>query len=110
MGGIYPGPSVARVSCDHLPPTSALCGGSAVQGHDDGALTWSVDVHWVHRPWVFPGVEGKSWPPPVFCPESPCMSYKEIDMAAIFAGLGDSQRKPICESRLAAASVGPGST
>ena len=30
MGGIYPGQSAARIGCDHLPPTSALCGLSLI--------------------------------------------------------------------------------
>ena len=36
MGGIYPGQSAARTSYDHCPPTSALHGGSAVQGQVGG--------------------------------------------------------------------------
>ena len=80
-----------------------------MQGQGGGALTWSVATLGMLA-LGFPGWCRPMSAPPVFCPESPCMSYKAIDMAAIFAGLGDSQRKPICESRLAAASVGPGST
>ena len=38
----------------------------------------------------------------------PALAIKQSEMAAICAGLGDSQAKPSCESRLAAASVGPG--
>ena len=32
MGEIYTGQSGTRSGCDHWPPTSALCGGSVVQG------------------------------------------------------------------------------
>ena len=51
MGGIYPSQSGTRTGCDHLSPTSTLCGGSAVQGQGGSALTWSVAVHWVRWPW-----------------------------------------------------------
>ena len=107
MGGIYPGQSAARVSCDHLPPIFALHGGSAMQGKS-GSLMWSVAVHWVCWPWGFQGGAGQGQPPPVFFPGPPSLSYKASERAAICAGLGDSQVKPSCESKLAAANIGPG--
>ena len=36
------------------------------------------------------------------------LTIKQSEMAAICAGLGGSQVKPSCESKLAAASAGPG--
>ena len=78
-----------------------------MQGQGAGAPTWSVAVHWVHWPWGFPGSAGQGQPPPVFCLGPPCLSLKQSEVAATFAGLGDSQEKPICESRLAAASARP---
>ena len=66
MGGIYPGQSAERIDSDHQPPTSALCGGSAVQGQVSGALTSSVAVHWVLWPWAFPGGAGQGQPTSVF--------------------------------------------
>ena len=63
MGGIYPGQLAARIGCDHLPPTSALHGGSAVQQQVGGAPMWSVAAHWVHCPWGFLGGAGQGHPP-----------------------------------------------
>ena len=40
----------------------------------------------------------------------PAWSIKQSEMAATCAGLGDSQVKPTCESRLTTASAGPGAT
>ena len=73
MGGIYPGLSVARTGRDHLPPASALYGGSSVQGQGDDALTLSVPVLW-----GFPGGAGQGQPRPIFCLSPPRISYKVI--------------------------------
>ena len=78
MGEIYPGQSAAGTGCDHLPPTSALCVGSAVQGQGGGGLMWSVAIHWVHRLWGFPGGADQGQPSPVFHLGPPCMNYKAI--------------------------------
>ena len=63
MVGIYPGQSAARIGCDHLPPAFTLHGGSGVLG--DGALMWSVAVHWVHWPWGIWGRADEGQPSPV---------------------------------------------
>ena len=78
MGGTYLGWLAIRIGCDNLALTSALHGGSAVQGQDDVTQMWSVAVHWVHWPWGFPGGAGQGQPPSVFSLEPPCMSYKAI--------------------------------
>ena len=58
----------------------------------------------------FPGwCKPRSAPTCVFPPGHPAWAIKQFEMAATCAGLGDSQVKPSCESRLAAASAGPGS-
>ena len=66
-GGIYSGQSAARPCCDHLRLTSALSGGSAVQGQVGGSPKRSVAAHWVCWPWGFLGGAGQGQPPPVFC-------------------------------------------
>ena len=43
-----------------------------------------------------------------FAQGNPAGAIKQSEMAATCAGLGDTQAKPSCESRLAAASVEPG--
>ena len=78
MGGIYAGQSAARIGCDHLPPNSTLCGGSAVQGQGGGAPMWSVAVLWVCRVCGFLDDSGKGQPQPMFCLEQPCLSYRAI--------------------------------
>ena len=40
----------------------------------------------------------------------PARDVKQSEMPATCAGLGDYQMKPSCESRLSAASAGPGAT
>ena len=47
--------------------TSALHGGSAMQGQGGGAPTWSVAVHWVCWPWCFPGGTGQGQFSPHLC-------------------------------------------
>ena len=79
-----------------------------MQEKGGGALMWSVAVHRVHWLWGFKGGAGQGQPASVFCLGPPCLSYKAIEKAAICAGLGDSQAKPSCESRLAAASAWSG--
>ena len=108
MGGIYPGQSAARTGCDHWPPNSALHGGSAVQGQGGAAPVWSVAVHWVCWPWGFPGGAGQGQPLPVSCLRHPSWAIKQCEMATTCPGLGDSQGKLSCESRLAATSAWPG--
>ena len=79
-----------------------------MQGQNGGAATWSVAAHWVPWPWSFLGGAGHSQAPPVFCLGPPCLAIEQSEMAATCARLGDSQVKPSCESRLAAASAKPG--
>ena len=108
MGGTYPGQSVARTGCDHWPWTSTLHGGSAVQGQDGGAPMWLIIVHRVRRVWGLLG--GAAQLSPLLCSAwgHPAWAIKQSEMAATCPGLGDSQAKPSCESRLAAASARPG--
>ena len=77
-----------------------------MQGQAGGAPTWSVVVHWVCWPWGFPGGTGQDQPPPVSCPEPPCLNYKQSEMTAPCGGLGDFQVKPSCESRLLVLGLG----
>ena len=69
---------------------------------------WPVAVHWVYCPWGFLDDADHCQPPPVFRLGPPCLSYKQPELATKYAGLGDSQVKANCESRLSAASAGPG--
>ena len=108
MGGINPGQPAARIGCDHLPPTSPLCAGLAVQGQGGSALKWPIGVHWVHWPQGFPGGTGQGQFQLCFAHICPTWAIKQSEMAATCAGLRDSQAKPSCESRLAAASFRPG--
>ena len=78
MGGIYLGQLAARIGCDHLPPTSTLHGGSAVQGQGGGSPMWSVAVYCMHRLWGFPGDADQGQP--------------HLCSAATCAGLGDSHQ------------------
>ena len=55
MGGTYLGWLAIRIGCDNLALTSALRGGSAVQGSD--APMWSAASHWVFGPCDFLGGE-----------------------------------------------------
>ena len=64
---LVPGLGLTEIGCDHLPPNSALCGGSAMQEQGGGAPTWPVVVHWVSSSWGFPGGTGQGRLPPVFC-------------------------------------------
>ena len=57
--------------------------------------------------WV---VQVKVSPHLCFVQGLPALAVKHSEMAATCTGLGDSQVKPSCESRLAAASAGPGAT
>ena len=102
MGGIYPGQSAARTGCDHWPPTSTICGGSAVQGQGGGAPKWSVAVHWVYRLWGFLSGAGQGQPQLCFALGHPTCAIKQSEMGAICAGHGDSQVKPSYKSRLPA--------
>ena len=49
-----------------------------MQGQGVGALMWSEAIHWVCRPWGFPGGADQGQPPPVFLLGPPCLSYKTI--------------------------------
>ena len=95
------------VTTDHKPLPSVEDQGR-LQGEGGGAPMWSVAVHWVHWPWGFLGGAGQGQTLPVFCLGPPYLNYKEFEMAATCAGLGDSQGKPSCDSRLAASSAVPG--
>ena len=66
---------LARTCCGHWAPTSALCGGLAMQRQGGGSPKWTVAVHWVHRLWGFLGGAGQGQPPTVFCLGPPCLSY-----------------------------------
>ena len=79
-------------------------------GQGGAALMWSVVVYWVCRLWGFPGNVDQGQPPPMFCPGNPASAIKQCEMSATCAGLGDSQAKLSCESKLAAASARPGAT
>ena len=79
-----------------------------MQGQGGSALMWFVAVHWVHWPWDFPGGTDRGQPPLCFAQDQPASTVNQSEMAATCAGLGDSQVKPSCESRLVAASAGPG--
>ena len=81
-----------------------------MQRQGGGALTCSVAVHWVYWPCGSLCVTGQGQPLPVFCLRPPCLSIKQSEMVATYAGLRDSQAKPSCESRLAVASTQPGAT
>ena len=107
MGETGPGQSAAWTGCGHLPPTSTLCGGLALWGQVGGTLMLSVEVHWVHWPWGLLDGAGQGQPPPVFCLGPRCLVIKQSEVAATCGGLGDSQVKPIYESRLAVASAWP---
>ena len=76
-----------------------------VQG--GGVPTWSVAVHWVHCPCAFLVGGGQGQPRPVFCLGPRYLVIKQSEVAATCGGLGDSQVKPIYESRLAVASAWP---
>ena len=78
-----------------------------MQGQGGGAPVWFVAAHWVLRLWGFLGSTDQVQPPPVFCP---ACAIDQSEMVATCAGLGDSQAKPNCESRLAAASAMHGAT
>ena len=58
----------------------------------------SVAVHWVSRPWGFPGSIGQVHPLPTFCLGHPVGAIKQPEMAATCAGLGVSQVKPSLDS------------
>ena len=79
-----------------------------MQGQGSVAPTWSIAVHCVCWPWGYLGVAGQGQPPPEFYPRPPCLSMKQSAMVATCAGVRDSQVKPTCEPRLAAASARPG--
>ena len=79
-----------------------------MQGQGGGASTWSAAVHWVRWPQISLVVQAKVSPHLCFTCGHPVWVIKQSEMAATCAGLGDSQTKPRCECRLAAASAGPG--
>ena len=55
-------------------------------------------------------VQAKVSPYLCFAQDHPSRAMKQSEMTATCAGLGNSLAKPSCESRLAAASAGPGVT
>ena len=79
-----------------------------MQGQGGDTPTWSVAIHSVCWLWGFPGGADQCQPPPEFAQGHPTGAIKQSEMAATCAGLGDSQVKPSCESRLAAARARPG--
>ena len=81
-----------------------------MQGQGGGAPVWSVAIHWVQRLWAAPGGIGQGQPPPMFVPGYSDLSIKQSEVVATCAGLGDSQVKPSCESRLTATSDMLGAT
>ena len=71
-----------------------------MNGQGGGAPMWSLAVHW-----SFQGDAGQGQPPPMFVPGYSDLSIKQSEVVATCAGLGDSQVKPNCESRLGAISA-----
>ena len=55
-------------------------------------------------------IQAKVIPHLCFAWDHPVWAVKQSEMTAVCVGLGDSLVKPSCESRLAAASAGPGAT
>ena len=61
-----------------------------MQGQGSGTLMWSVAVHCVRRLWGFPGGSGQGILYLCFAWGHPSWAMKQSEMAATYAGLGDS--------------------
>ena len=79
-----------------------------MQGQGGSAPKWSVALHWVSWPWGFLDMQAKVSPYQCFAWGCPSYAIKLSEKAPAFAGLGDSQAKPNCETNLPAASAHPG--
>ena len=64
----------------------------------------------MHRLHGFQGGAGQCQDHLCFAQSHPARAVKQSEMALACAEVRDSQGKPRCESRLAAASAGPGAT
>ena len=76
-----------------------------MQGLVGGTPVWSVAGSVIS-----PIVQAKASPNLCSAQGYPARAIKQSEMAATCAWLGDSQAKPSCESRLAAANGGRGAT